>query len=152
MAIDGLIAEMPTANEAAPGTWFVRLMGLAEDLDRRLSEPSELEQMVDSLIAVAEHLGVRSVAGASAGGERLAGAIAARSAGRVHLADGAATLDPVLVVETLMATGTQVLATASNLRANGVRRVMAATLLADPVALELARAQLGEPVIALKTI
>jgi hypothetical protein len=127
-------------------------MTLAEGLDRELAEPAELERLADSLVAVADQLGARSVAGASAGGERLAGAIAARSSGRVHLADGASTLDPLLLVETLMSTGTQVLAAARSFRATGVQRVMAAALVADPVALDTTRAQLGEQVVALETI
>lgn len=152
MAIDSLIRELRKADAAEPGAWLVRLLSLAEGLDRELAESRELERVADSLITVAEGLGARSVAGASLGGERLAGAIAARSSGRVHLADGASTLDPLLVVDTLMATGTQVIAAAKTFHETGVRRVMAAALIADPVALDMVRAELGEQVVALETI
>lgn len=152
MAIDSLVHELGAQKSAEPGSWVVRLMALAEGIDRELADPTELERLADRLVSIAEMLGARSVAGASQGGERLAGAVAARSSGRVRLADGAATLDPVLVIETLMATGTQVLATAKTFRDSGVERVMAAALLADPVALEFARAELGGQVVALEMI
>jgi adenine/guanine phosphoribosyltransferase-like PRPP-binding protein len=149
------ISEAPDTRAFPRGQgdgWVVRLMSLADGLDRDLSDPRELSRLADRLIGVAEELGARSVVGASASGERLAGAVAARSAGRLRLIDGASTLEPVLIIETLMATGTQILATARALKQTGVTRIVGAALLADPVALETARGTLGGEVVTLASM
>lgn len=152
MVLQALVAEVRDLSESEAGNWVVRLMAIADGLDRELADPAELAALADRLIDVAETVGARSVTGVSAGGDRLAGAMAVRSAGRVRLVDGTSTNDPILVVETLLATGTQLLATARTLRAGGVGRVVGAAVLADPTALELARRELGDQVVALEVI
>jgi len=151
MALPEAIDARSSLNGHSDG-WVVKLMSLADGLDRDLADPEELSRLADRLIGVAEKFGARSVVGASASGERLAGAVAARSAGRLRLIDGVSTREPVLVIETLMATGTQISATARALKQTGVIRIFGAALLADPVALETARGALGGEVVALGRI
>lgn len=152
MVLQTLVDQMRDIPNGESDDWVVRLMAIAQGLDRELADPAGLASLADRLIGVAENLGARSVMGASAGGDRLAGAMAVRSAGRVRLVDGASTDDPILVVDTLLATGTQLLATARTLRAGRRGRVVGAAVLADPTALELARRELGDQVVALEVI
>jgi len=152
MVLQALVDEVRDRPEAEGAGWVVRLMAFADGLDRELADPDELAALADRLIGVAETLGAHTVTGASAAGDRLAGAVAVRSAGRVRLVDGAGPTEPVLVVDTLLATGTQILAAARTLRGDGVGRVVGAAVLADPTALDLARRELGDEVIALELI
>lgn len=150
MALQTLVDEVRDLPKVEGDGWVVRLMAIAEVLDRELADPIGLAGLADRLIGVADTLGARSVTGASAAGDRLAGAIAIRSEGRVRLVDGVSANDPVLVVDTLLATGTQLLATARTLRNGRVGRVVGAAVFADPMALELARRELGDQVLALE--
>jgi orotate phosphoribosyltransferase len=152
MVVEALVDEVRSQTGAANGAWVVRLMALADGLDRELSDPDQLALVVTRLIQVAETLGARSVAGASVGGERLAGAVAAKSAGRLRLADDGSTEQPVLLVDTVLATGTQILAAAHRLRGMGVSHVVAAAVVADQAALDVARRELGDHVEALEVI
>lgn len=152
MVVEALVDEVRMHAGAEDGAWVVRLMALADGLDRELSDPDQLAMVVTRLIQVAETLGARSVAGASAGGERLAGAVAAKSAGRLRLADEASTQQPVLVVDTVLATGTQILAAAQRLRGMGIFHVVAAAVVADQAALDVTRRELGDHVEALEVI
>jgi orotate phosphoribosyltransferase len=147
---------MPVADGELPdtqqGDWAVRLMALSEGIDRELASPDDLAALADRLIAVAAGLGATTVTGASQGGERLAGAMAVRSAGQVRLLDGVFDGRPVLIVETLLATGTQMLTTARALRADGAERVVGVAVLADQTGLEITRRELGDDVVTLGTI
>jgi len=80
MVLQALVAEVRDLSESEAGNWVVRLMAIADGLDRELADPAELAALADRLIDVAETVGARSVTGASAGGDRLAGAMAVRSA------------------------------------------------------------------------
>jgi hypothetical protein len=146
------IGHIPSQPSPEDGGWVVRLLALADALDHELADPGELEALADRLVLIAERLGAGLVTGASAGGDQMAGAMAVRSRGRVRLLDGSPTHDAVLVVDTLMATGTQVIARARQLRETGFARVVGAVLLADAAALEVAHAELGDEVVALEMI
>lgn len=152
VVVDALVDGVRRQPRAEEGAWVVRLMELADGLDRELADPTQLASVVQRLGEAADKLGARSVTGASASGERLAGAVAAQSAGRLRLTDGANTDQPVLIVDTILATGTQILATARRLQRAGVDRIVGAAVVADAAALDLTRRELGDQVLALEVI
>lgn len=150
MALETVLDVAKEIPERSDGEWVLRVMAIAEGLDRELADAERLAAVADRLIEVAEQLELRCLVGASPAGDHLIGAMSLRSGGRVTRRVGGS--DPTLVIEGVMATGTQVVRAARDLQSEGVERVAGVAVLADPAALEFSRAELNLDVRALELI
>jgi predicted phosphoribosyltransferase len=130
--------------------WPDRVMALAQALRTELSGSGVLQDVAQRVLDFAQGERVVAVTGASRVGDQLAGAAVAISSGRLHLATP--TDVAVLVVDGLLATGTQIEQAVSRLRTIGTERVVGVVVLAESEALEACRAATGANVIALETV
>ena len=130
--------------------WPDRVAALAENLRAELAGGASLRDAGDRIRQVAGEVGMQAVTGASRLGDQLAGAVVAVSNGGLHLATSADT--DVLVVDGLLATGSQIEHAVRRLRAAGAERVVGVALVADREALEMCRSRTGAEVVALETV
>jgi hypothetical protein len=92
------------------------------------------------------------VTGASRLGDQLAGVVVAQSSGKLSLWAENGAEGTVLILEGLLATGTQLVMTAERAREAGATGLVAAAVLADPSVLESAEQELGGALIALYSV
>jgi uracil phosphoribosyltransferase len=136
-----------TADDAG---WPDRVTALALALRSELASNGVLQDVAQRVLELAEGQQVVAVTGASRVGDQLAGAAVAISNGRLHLSTPADVA--VLVVDGLLATGTQIEQAVFRLRTIGTKRVVGVAVLAEGEALEACRVATGANVIALETV
>jgi uracil phosphoribosyltransferase len=130
--------------------WADRVGELAERLRAELSGSDSLQEAAIRVADEAAKRKVHALTGASRLGDQLAGAVVAFSKGALHLATPAD--EDVLVLDGLLATGTQIEQAIRRLRRIGAQQVTGLALLAEREALESCRAATGSEVIALEIV
>ena len=134
---------------SGPPDWLLRVLAGAQELDAALGDPRRLEEVARQVGQVARELGCDAVAGASPHGCIVAGAASVLSAGALSVWDRTNGVGrQVLVVEGVMATGTQMLRAANSVRERGAQSVAGVALVAAPVALVATRTQMRAEVVA----
>lgn len=139
---------------AAQDDWTRQLIALAQRVELDLGDSKHLDAVASRLLAVAREWGASSVVGASRLGERLAGAVATKSKGTLGLwsSQSNGTAPSVVVVDALLASGSQIGKAIRAAKEHGAARTMAIAVVADGAALELARRDVGERILALEEI
>jgi phosphoribosylpyrophosphate synthetase len=99
-----------------------------ESLERALADPVVLTETSLRLVGVANDLGCKRVFGASALGQRLAGAVIALAANGLKDQTAGMQGEAVLVIDGLLVTGTQVASAARRARLGGADSVCAAVV------------------------
>jgi hypothetical protein len=148
-ASDELIALGIRLREANPDEWPFRIGDIARSLERHLQSGDVLRAYAKEIDLIARDAGCEAIVGASSAGQQLAGAAVAASANGLQLFSQAHPVASVLVVDTLLASGVQLLRTARDLKAAGATRVIGCVIAADREGAALSRQELGEDVIAL---
>lgn len=150
MTLAQIVANGSRLKRHAAEDWPAPVIGIARQLDEHLADPASLKAVVIDLIKVAERFRCDAVAGASPLGERLAGAMVA-SGDRLRLFSSARQDRCVLVVDGLLATGTQLSQAMRQARDAGATHTPAVALMADHDALKALRSRLkDDEVIALR--
>jgi orotate phosphoribosyltransferase len=149
IALDELAALGVRLREAAPDEWPFRIGDIARLLDEQLQSSEVLRACARRIDAIATELGCDAIAGASSTGHQLAGAAVAASANGLRLFSRGAPSASVLVVDSLLASGVQLLRTARDLRAAGAGRVVGCVIAADRDGAAICRREFGGDVVAL---
>lgn len=144
--IVGRSEEIGAPNEE----WPFRVAALAKGLETELAQPQVLRDIADQLLVLVERLGCEAVAGASYVGAQLAGVLVARSTNGLQLFAPDKPVDNVMVLDGVLATGTQIIRSVNSAREAGAKRVVGAALLADHEALRLCREVVRDEVLALE--
>jgi adenine/guanine phosphoribosyltransferase-like PRPP-binding protein len=130
--------------------WPFAVAALARALDRELASPDALRAVAEELGEVAHRKGCDAVTGASPMGERLAAAIVATSRNGLRLLAPDQKAACVLLVDGVMATGTQLARTSRAIRSMGATRTPAAVVIADGEVLRRASDLVGEEIVSLR--
>lgn len=112
--------ETPPSAEA--------LLLLGDRVRSRLSNPDDLQTLATRIGEIAARRATSYVVGASPEGDRLAGAAALASGGRLRLWQTGEPPAPVLVVDAVLISGTQLTRAVAALRRNGAPVVSAAVV------------------------
>jgi hypothetical protein len=147
--MDRLAEERQAVGSALEDDWPFRVANLARNLEAELGRPGVLVEVADQLIAIAEEHGCEAVAGASRVGGQLAGALVARSSNGLRLFSPLDPVESILVLDGVLATGTQIARTVRAARHAGAKRAVAAAVLANHEAIDICRAEIDGDVIAL---
>jgi hypothetical protein len=133
MKVGDLVQLVGRVEEGPPEELAFRLSELGELVEAALADPGVLTYVSERVIEVARDLACEAVAGASAVGERMAGAAAALSGRTLRLCgsqnghDGSVPAR-VLLLDGLFATGTQLSWLAQRLKTQGVESTPAAVV------------------------
>jgi hypothetical protein len=149
MSLENIVANGSRLKRTSQQDWPAPLVGVARQLDEHLAEPASLRAVVVDLIEVARRFGCDAVAGASPIGERLAGAMVA-SGDELRLFTSAHPARCVLVVDGVVATGTQLSRAMRHALDAGAKHTPAVALMAEHDALASIRNQFHDEVIALR--
>ena len=149
MTLEEIGQRGSSLKHAAPQDWPAPAVSVARQLDDHLADPVRLKAVVMDLIGIATRFRCDSVTGASPVGERLAGAMVA-SGQRLRLFSPARPGRCVLVVDGLLATGTQLSGAMRRAQDAGARRTPAVALMAEHDALASLRNSAGQEVVALR--
>lgn len=119
------------------------ILVLGEAVRARLSDGDDLAAIALRVGEVARARGADTVVGASADGDRLAGAAALASSGGLRLWREGDPTSGVLILDSVLVTGVQLARATMALRSKGVSMLSAAVVAASNDALARARAELG---------
>lgn len=118
----------------------------------RAANPAVLTEIRDRLLEAAINANCSTVSGASRLGDQLAGAVSAASGGRLGLWAHNGASGSVMIIEGVLATGTQLVGMGHLAREAGADRVVPAAVFADPSAEHFVRAELGSDVVVLEHV
>ena len=144
-----LTAAAERARQANSSEFPFRISQLARDLEVELSRPAALQRIADALLPFARESQCTSIVGASAAGERIAGALMATHGAKL-LGQSDAPGSRVLVLDAVLTTGAQMQQAIERIRKSGVHDVCGAVLVADHEALRICGEIVGARVIALR--
>jgi adenine/guanine phosphoribosyltransferase-like PRPP-binding protein len=146
-----LSEDRDAVASASPQEWPLRVAELARDLEVELGHPDLLLRVADQMLAFAKDHGCQAVVGASRVGSQLAGALVARSTNGLRLFSAADPVESVLVVDGVLATGTQIARAVRVARDAGVKQAAAAVVLGYQEAIEICRDEIDGDIVALDT-
>lgn len=144
-----ITAAAQRARQANSSEFPSRISQLARDVEVELARPAALQQIADALLPFAKESECTSIVGASAVGERIAGALMAQH-GMELLSQGLPAGSRVLVLDAVLTTGAQMQQAIERLRSAGIHDVCGAVLVADQEALRACSNVVGARVIALR--
>lgn len=147
-----VLEGQPDLSEASGSDWVQRVTELSDRLTEVLDNGPMLRELGELIALVAERFGASYLSGASRTGQRLAEEVIADPSHHLAFLPERGGHGTVLVVEGLMATGTQVLRAAGTARQAGAERTAVVAVLADPVAAAFVREQLSDEVVVLETL
>ncbi len=129
--------------------WPFRVSDLARALEAELGRPDVLVAVANRLLTIAKDHGCQAVVGASRVGSHLAGALVARSVNALRLFSPAEPAESVLVVDGILATGTQVVRAVREARKAGAKHIVVAAALANHDAIGICRGAIQGDIVAL---
>lgn len=139
-------------DRPGPTEWLTSIAMAGQDVESGMGEPERLGVLTGWIAGVADLHQCQMVTGASRLGDQLAGVVAAASKGRLKLWAENGAIGTLLVIDGVLASGTQVSRRAAQARRHGAHRVVGAVLVADPVGLDLCRRGLGDEVAAMRLL
>jgi hypothetical protein len=142
--------ERKAVGSASPEDWPFLVSDLARHLEAELGQPDVLVEVADKLAAIAQDHGCQAVAGASRIGGQLAGALVARGVNGIRLFSAADPVDTVLVVDGLLATGTQIARAVRVAKDAGAKQTVAAVVLGNHEAIDICRDEIQGDVVVLE--
>ena len=147
----GAIAASASAAVRSVGDeqWPFAIAEVASALQGQLSSPGVLRAVAKQVDDIAHDQNCIAVLGASSSGDQLAGAAVAETTNGLHLFRPSEPAESVLIVDTLLASGVQILRAARSARTAGARRVVGLALIADRDGIEMCRAELPDGVVSL---
>jgi hypothetical protein len=149
LAFEEVVALGIRLREASPDEWPFRIADIARSLDRQLQSSDILRAYAKRIDLIAKDAGCEAIAGASGTGQQLAGAAVAASANGLRLFSQASPATSVLIVDSLLASGVQLIRTARDLKAAGAKRVVGCVIAADREGAAVWQKELGEHLVAL---
>jgi hypothetical protein len=140
------------SDAPGPGGWLTSVAVAGREVEARMGDPERLDALTGWIAGVADLHKCGMVTGASRLGDQLAGVVAGASEGRLKLwAENGAT-GTLLVIDGVLASGTQVSRRAEQARRHGAHRVVGAVLVADPAGLDVCRRGMGDEVAAMSLL
>lgn len=136
-------------RRASSSDFPARLTRLGEDLEAELSKPVVLKRIADDLAPLLRGTRCNKVVGASALGERIAGALMATH-GAELVGETLHQAPRVLVVDGVLTTGAQMQRAIQGARDSGAGYVSGVVVVADHAALQACREHLRAEVVALR--
>jgi len=137
-------------DEHPDADWLPRALTRARGLETSLAQSNRLNELAIAIERVADDLNCQMVTGASRIGDQLAGAVAARSGGRLTLWADNGAHGTVLVIEGYLYSGAQTLRVADRARRAGSERVVGVAVFAEAPGLTQCQAELGDAVVVLE--
>jgi uracil phosphoribosyltransferase len=135
---------MALADAETP--WALRVAALSDRLAAHMSKRESLVSLADQVLRVARDHECTRLVGASEAGRRIVEAAGQRDTAMVLDRAGA----KVLLVDGLLATGTNLIAAAQRVRTAGASGIVVVAALAEVSAVEAVRRELGAEVVALE--
>lgn len=126
--------------------WAFQVSALSDRLAANLDKREYLLDVADRVLKVARDESCTTLVGASEAGRRIVEA----ALGRDHGMDGPIRGSMVLVVDGLLATGTNLVATADRVREEGAAGIAIVAALADRTGLQAVELEVGGKVVALE--
>jgi orotate phosphoribosyltransferase-like protein len=140
----GLVLEEARAVDAAPREeWAFRAASLGESVETLTSRAEVLTEWAKQIADLADELNCQAVVGASAVGDRLAAAAVA-TAGNGLALYSAGSANRVLVVDSVLATGAQVVRSIRTLQEQGATYTPAVVVIALDGAERFVSSEVGE--------
>jgi len=127
-----LVDELNNLENSPPAEWALRAAAVGERLERLCAAGDVLARASAEIVKIAKREQCAALLGASALGERLAGAAVASAQDGLRIWDAQSNHYSVLVVDGLMVSGSQVAQAVSFARSHGARRTVAAVLMSAP--------------------
>jgi orotate phosphoribosyltransferase len=147
--VEGIRAVGVRVREGDPNDWPFLVNEVARSLDEQLQSGDSLRAFARRIDAIAQEHACAAIFGASSTGQQLAGAAVAASANGLRLFSHGAPTANVLVVDSLLASGVQILRAAREVKAAGALRVVGCAIAADREGAAVCRNELGDEVVAL---
>ena len=138
-----LAARLKTSDDDRE-SWAPAVLGATRELEQEIAAGEALRLVAASVLNVAEDGGYEQVTGASRMGDQVAGAAVALSSKALRLWLGGPMNGPVLIVDGVLATGTQMAAMAQEARLAGASRVGGVAVVATRNGLRFARDEVGD--------
>jgi hypothetical protein len=143
------LAQVRAVAQASEDDQLFRAAEAGEALERALADPAVLTETSLRLIGVANDLGCKRVFGASAVGQRLAGAAVALASNGLKDQSAGVQGQAVLVIDGLLVTGTQLASAARRARLAGADMVCAAAVASVEANLDMF-ARVAEKIVVLE--
>jgi adenine/guanine phosphoribosyltransferase-like PRPP-binding protein len=147
--MEGLSASKEAIRTAAAADWPFRVADLARDLEVELGHPDVLTEIADRFVVIAEEYGCQAVMGASRVGGQLAGAVVARAENGLRMFSAVDPAEVVLVIDGMLATGTQIARAVRAMKRAGAKRAVAVAVLGNPDAIPICRDEIQDDIVVL---
>lgn len=147
---DPTVESLAHRREPSPEGWLTMALSQARALEASLAQAGRLDTVAAAIAHVANRLDCQMVTGASRVGDQLAGAVVARSAGKLTLWADNGAHGTMLVIEGYLYSGAQTTRMAYRARRAGSDRVVGVAVLAEEAGLSQCRAELGDEVVVLE--
>lgn len=138
-------------REGPDEEWPFRIAIFAREVDVAMGHPDLLREVADQLVVIAEQNGCDTVAGASPSGERLAGAVVALAENGLRLSSPQEPGQTVLLIDTILATGTQLLRAVGSAKRAGAQRTIGVVILANSEVVEKWGPEIADELVVLKS-
>lgn len=133
-------------------SWVEQVTSAAHSVEESLSDRQSLDELARTLADIADSFGAEMVTGASSLGHQLAGVVASHSTRPLTLWANNGAHGTVLVIESVLASGVQLMSAARRAQAAGASRVVGAAVFGEPMGIERCRAELADDVVVVRPL